>query len=126
MGWPSRTTVMRTTSPGWCFSTSVRSSSTVFTRLCSMATIMSAESVSRYWRIQGVKVRVEQVVPGFVRRSIDPDTADLIVAVDHNRVRTLEELLTEVEKHQPGEVVRITVLRDGNFTDVPVQLGQSS
>jgi len=76
--------------------------------------------------IQGVKVRLEQIAPGLVRRSIDPDTADLIVAVEHNRVRTLEELLTEVEKHQPGEVVRITVLRDGNFADVPVQLGQSS
>jgi S1-C subfamily serine protease len=76
--------------------------------------------------IQGVKVRVEQVAPGFIRRSIDPDAADLIVAVDHNRVRTLEELLTEVEKHQPGEVVRITVVRDGNPMDVPVQLGQSS
>ena len=76
--------------------------------------------------IQGVKVRVEQVEPGFIRRSIDPETADLIVAIDHNRVRSLEELLTEVEKHQPGEVVRITVVRDGRPTDVPVQLGQSS
>jgi S1-C subfamily serine protease len=76
--------------------------------------------------IHGVQVRVEQLAPGFVRRSIDPDTADLIVAVDHNRVRTLEELLTEVEKHQPGEVVRITVVRDGNPMDIRVQLGQSS
>ena len=76
--------------------------------------------------IQGVKVRVEQVEPGFIRRSIDPESADLIVAIDHNRVRSLEELLTEVEKHQPGEVVRITVVRDGRPTDVPVQLGQSS
>jgi S1-C subfamily serine protease len=76
--------------------------------------------------IQGVKVRVEQVVPGFIRRSIDPDTADLIVAVEHNRVRTLEELLTEVEKHQPGEVVRITVIRDGDPKDIAVRLGQSS
>jgi S1-C subfamily serine protease len=76
--------------------------------------------------IQGVKVRIERLAPGYVRRSIDPDAADLIVAIDHQRVRTLEELLTEVEKHQPGEVVRITVVRDGQPTDVPVRLGQSS
>jgi S1-C subfamily serine protease len=75
--------------------------------------------------IQGVKVRIERG-PGFLRRSIDPDSADLIVAVDHQRVRTLEELLTEVEKHQPGEVVRITVVRDGQPIDVSVRLGQSS
>jgi S1-C subfamily serine protease len=76
--------------------------------------------------IQGVKVRVEQLEPGFIRRSIDPESADLIVAVDHNRVRSLEELLTEIEKHQPGEVVRITVVRDGTPKDIPVQLGRSS
>ncbi len=75
--------------------------------------------------IQGVKVRVEQIAPGFLRRSIDPDAADLIVAVDHVRVRTLEELLTEIEKHQPGETIRITVVRDGQPMDVSVQLGQS-
>ncbi len=75
--------------------------------------------------IQGVKVRVEQG-PGFIRRSIDPDSADLIVAVEHHRVFTLEELLTEVEKHQPGDVVRVTVVRDGKPMDINVRLGQSS
>ena len=63
--------------------------------------------------------------PGFVRRSLDPESADLIVAVDHKRVRTVEELLTEVEKHRPGESVRLTVVRDGQPMDIVVQLGQS-
>jgi S1-C subfamily serine protease len=76
--------------------------------------------------IQGVKVRVERLGPGIISRSLDPDSADLIVAVDHNRVRTLEELLTEVEKHRPGEVTRITVVRDGQPMDISVRLGQSS
>jgi S1-C subfamily serine protease len=75
--------------------------------------------------LQGVKLRIERG-PGFIRRSLDPDSADLIVAVDHRRVRTLEELLTEVEKHRPGEVARITVVRDGQPMDVEVRLGQSS
>ena len=76
--------------------------------------------------VKGVKVRVEQIAPGFIRRYVDRDTADLIVAVDHVRVRTLEELLTEVEKHQPGEVARVTVVRDGQPMDIEVRLGQSS
>jgi S1-C subfamily serine protease len=76
--------------------------------------------------IHGVKVRIEQLAPGFVRRSIDPDTADLIVAVDQRRVKSLEELLTEVEKHQPGESVAITVVRDGQFKNISIRLGQSS
>jgi S1-C subfamily serine protease len=76
--------------------------------------------------IRGVKVRVEQVAPGFIRRTIDPDTADLILAVDKQRVRTLEDILTEVEKHQPGEDVKLTILRDGQFHDILVRLGQSS
>ena len=58
-------------------------------------------------------------------RRIDPDSADLIVAVDHKRVRTVEELLTEVEKHRPGENVRLTVVRDGQPVDIVVRLGQS-
>ncbi len=75
--------------------------------------------------IMPAQVRVERLAPGFVRRSIDPDTADLIVAVEHKRVRTVEELLTEVEKHKPGETIRVTVVRDGKPVDVPVVLGRS-
>lgn len=75
--------------------------------------------------IQPAQVRVERLGPGFVRRSIDPDTADLIVAIEHKRVHTVEELLTEVEKHKPGETIRVTVVRDGKPIDVPVVLGRS-
>jgi S1-C subfamily serine protease len=75
--------------------------------------------------IQPVRMKVERIAPGFVRRSLDPESADLIVGVDRKRVRTVEELLTEVEKHRPGENVRLTVMRDGEPMDIVVQLGQS-
>ena len=55
--------------------------------------------------IQPIRVRVEQIAPGIIRRSIDRESADMIVAVDHKRVRTVEELLNEVEKHRPGDTV---------------------
>ncbi|MDG3006923.1 S1C family serine protease [Paludisphaera mucosa] len=76
--------------------------------------------------IRPIQVKIERLGPGFVRRSLDPDSADLIVAVDHKRVKSVDELLTEVEKHQPGETVRITLVREGQPVDVPVQLGKSS
>jgi S1-C subfamily serine protease len=75
--------------------------------------------------IQPIRVRVEQIAPGIVRRSLDHDSADLIVAVEHKRVRTVEELLNEVEKHHPGDTVRITVVRDGQSLDVAIRLGRS-
>jgi S1-C subfamily serine protease len=75
--------------------------------------------------IQPIRMKVEQLAPGVIRRSLDPDSADLIVAIEHKRVRTLEELLTEVEKHRPGETIRVTVVRDGKPMDIEVRLGQS-
>ncbi len=75
--------------------------------------------------VQPIRMKVERIAPGFVRRSLDPESADLIVAVDHKRVRSVEELLTEVEKHRPGENVRLTVIRDGKPMDIVVVLGQS-
>ncbi len=75
--------------------------------------------------IRPIQVKVEQIGPGILRRSIDRDSADLIVAIEHKRVRTVDELLTEVEKHAPGDEVRVTVVRDGNPMDLRVRLGKS-
>ena len=61
----------------------------------------------------------------FVRRYLETDSADLIVAIEHKRVKNVDELLTEVEKHQPGETIRVTVIRNGQPEDIRVQLGQS-
>jgi S1-C subfamily serine protease len=75
--------------------------------------------------IQPIRIRVEQIAPGIIRKSLDHESADLIVAVEHKRVRTVEELLNEVEKHHPGDTVRVTVVRDGKSLDVSVRLGRS-
>ena len=74
--------------------------------------------------IQPVRLRVEQLAPGIVRRSLDYESADLIVAVEHKRVRTVEELLTEIERHRPGNTVQITVVRDGKSAGYPRSAGQ--
>jgi S1-C subfamily serine protease len=75
--------------------------------------------------IQGVRVKEERLGGGFIRRFVDTDSADLIVAVDHKRVKTVEELLTEIEKHRPGEVATVTIVRDGKPMDLRVRLGES-
>jgi S1-C subfamily serine protease len=75
--------------------------------------------------IRPVRLRTERIAPGFIRRYLDFDAADLIVAIERKRVRTVDELLTEVEKHQPGDVIRVTVIRDGQPMDIRVQLGES-
>jgi S1-C subfamily serine protease len=75
--------------------------------------------------IQGVRIREERLGMGLVREYFDTDSADLIVAIERRRVKTVEELLTEVEKHRPGETVRVTVVRDGHPMDIRVRLGQS-
>ncbi len=70
---------------------------------------------------QRVVVRRE----GLVYQKIDRSKADLIVAVDGKEVKTLEDLLTEVEKKQPGEKAVFRILRDGEKRDVTVELEQA-
>lgn len=54
---------------------------------------------------------------------IDRNTADLIVACDGERVANVDDLLTIVESHRPGETVLLTVVREGKQIEVPVRLG---
>jgi S1-C subfamily serine protease len=59
----------------------------------------------------------------FSETHIDPDSADLIIALDGQKIRTVDELLTAVENKKPGEEVMITIIRDGRELQVPVVLG---
>jgi S1-C subfamily serine protease len=74
--------------------------------------------------IQSAQVKVERQGP-WMRQYLDTDSADMIVAIEHKRVKTVEELLTEVEKHPPGKVIRVTVVRNGQPMDIRVRLGKS-
>jgi S1-C subfamily serine protease len=75
--------------------------------------------------IQPAQIKEERLGLGYIRRFVDTDSADLIVGIEHRRVKTVDELLTEVEKHQPGDVIRVTVIRGGQPTDIRIRLGQS-
>jgi S1-C subfamily serine protease len=59
----------------------------------------------------------------FTEQHIDPESADLIVAVNGEKCRTVDELLTAVETRRPGDEVLVTVIRQGRELQVPVVLG---
>ncbi|NOX54822.1 MAG: trypsin-like serine protease [Planctomycetes bacterium] len=59
----------------------------------------------------------------FVFERIDVSAADLIIAVDGEKVETWDDLMSIVERKQPGDRVVVTVLREGRRLDVPVILG---
>ncbi len=62
---------------------------------------------------------------GVPYRTLDRAKADLIVAVDGKPVTTLDELLTHVEAHKPGEKVVLSIIREGEKMDVAVELGET-
>jgi S1-C subfamily serine protease len=74
--------------------------------------------------LRAMQMRVERVGPYRVRRP-DLRTADRILEVDGKRVRNVDDLLTAVEEHAPGDTARITVERDGERVEVPVRLDES-
>lgn len=58
----------------------------------------------------------------FVLETIDRSAADLIIAVDAQKVTTADDFLGYIEANKPGDVVTLTVVRQGRETQVPVQL----
>jgi S1-C subfamily serine protease len=74
---------------------------------------------------QMVKQRFRRGPFVYERNNIDRSHADLIVAVDDTPVRTRDQLLTAVEKKKPGQIVRLTIIRDGRQQMVAVRLGEA-
>jgi S1-C subfamily serine protease len=74
--------------------------------------------------IRPIGVKLMRTGFGVIRR-LDPETADVIVAIDGKPVKSVDDLLNEVEAHAPGERVTLTVVRAGREVEVPVTLGQS-
>ena len=58
----------------------------------------------------------------FVVERVDRSAADLIVAVDDQKVVTAEDFLSYIEEKRPGESVVLTLIRDGKkqLVDVPL------
>jgi S1-C subfamily serine protease len=59
-------------------------------------------------------------------QTLDRTAADLIIAVDGEKIVSADEFLSAIESKRPGEEVTLTVVRDGRETPVQVRLGESS
>ena len=59
---------------------------------------------------------VEEVV------TVDRSTADVIVAVDDQRIGSADQFLHLIESHRPGDTVTISVVRGGQRKEIPVTL----
>jgi S1-C subfamily serine protease len=68
-------------------------------------------------------VRVER--RGVEYRVLDRSKADLIIAVDGQEVRRVDELQSIIESKRPGEKVTFRIIRDGKIYDVDVVLGSA-
>jgi S1-C subfamily serine protease len=62
---------------------------------------------------------------GAVYYAVDRSRADVVVGVDGHPVKTMDELLSGVEAHKPGEKAVLNLLRDGKRTDVTVKLAEA-
>jgi S1-C subfamily serine protease len=71
--------------------------------------------------LRGPKIEVRR--RGFVeQRVVDPSKADMIVAVDDQKVTRFDELLAYVESKKPGDSVTLTLIRGGETYEAPVKL----
>lgn len=57
-----------------------------------------------------------------VMESIDRNYADIVLAIDGQRLETAADFMEQIESRKPGEVVELTVLRDGQTLTVSVKL----
>jgi S1-C subfamily serine protease len=94
---------------------------------------LASDAVSRRLRLNGVLIM--DVVPGTgaedagLRPTVRDRRGrirlgDIIVAVEGQPVRSQSELRLRLEQRQPGEVVEVTVNRDGRDETVAVRLGE--
>jgi S1-C subfamily serine protease len=72
-------------------------------------------------------VRTQQRRGPFVYEEtrVDQNHADLIVGVNGKKIDTVDDFLTEVEMRQPGEKVRLRVIREGKPIEIEVTLDQA-
>ncbi|MFO0915548.1 MAG: trypsin-like peptidase domain-containing protein [Pirellulales bacterium] len=59
----------------------------------------------------------------YERTYVDRSAADVILAVDGQKVSTMDELLSVVEQRQPGDVVTLTIVRDQQQQQLQLRLG---
>ena len=71
--------------------------------------------------LRGPKITKARRGP-FTLNRIDKSAADLIVAIDDQKIATAEDFLGYIEGKRPGDEVTLTIVRDGRRIQVPLTL----
>lgn len=72
----------------------------------------------------GPKITKRRTGP-FVVERVDRSAADLIVAIDDEKIATADDFLSYIDEKKPGEDVVLTIIRDGKKVKVAVALASS-
>jgi S1-C subfamily serine protease len=67
---------------------------------------------------------IESVQPGTGAAAVDLRPGDVIVSVDGEPLATMSQLVAEVRRRDPGDVIVLEIFRDGELLDVEVELGE--
>ena len=67
---------------------------------------------------------VESIQPDTGAAEVDLRPGDVIISVDGAPLATMSELVAEVRRRAPGEVVELEVFRDGELLEFEVELGE--
>ena len=73
--------------------------------------------------LRGPKITIQR--QGVIEyASIDRTKADLITRVDDKEIKTLDEFLDYIESKNPGNVIKLTIMREARKLSIPVILGK--
>jgi S1-C subfamily serine protease len=76
--------------------------------------------------LRGIRIARQKKRQGpfvYETETVDRSAADLIVAVDGQRVKSADDFLDLVEAKRPGEEVKLTIVRQGREQDLRLRLG---
>jgi S1-C subfamily serine protease len=74
--------------------------------------------------LRGPKMTKQRRGPFTVDR-MDRSAADLIIEVDGEKIKTADDFLASIDTRKPGDVIELTVVRDGKNVRVPLKLGKA-
>jgi S1-C subfamily serine protease len=76
--------------------------------------------------LRGFRIVQRQAPQGFgfvSEPAIDRASADVLIAIDGEELKDHTDFVEIMERHKPGETVRLTILRDGSTREVELTLG---
>lgn len=92
---------------------------------------IGGDSVAKY-RAAGIDVGVEegivisQVEPGSPADKAGIKSMNIITSIDNKKIDSFSTLSKELYKYKPGDTVKLEVIKEGNKTEVELQLGEKN